>query len=77
MNINTDQNKQEETMPLCRPVDGRILGGVAAGFARYFAIDVVLVRIALVVLSLLGGAGIPLYLAAWLLAPSEGSDVVQ
>jgi phage shock protein PspC (stress-responsive transcriptional regulator) len=33
------------------------------------------VRIILVVLALFGGAGVPLYLAAWLLVPDEGSDV--
>jgi hypothetical protein len=27
------------------------------------------------VLSILGGAGLPLYLAAWALIPEEGSDV--
>jgi len=26
-------------------------------------------------LSILGGAGLPLYLAAWALIPEEGSDV--
>jgi len=33
------------------------------------------VRIAFAVLSILGGAGLPLYLAAWALIPEEGSDV--
>jgi phage shock protein PspC (stress-responsive transcriptional regulator) len=32
------------------------------------------VRIAFVVLSILGGAGFPLYLAAWAFIPEEGSD---
>ena len=60
---------------LRRAVDGRMLGGVAAGFATYFALDVAHVRIAFAVLSILGGAGLPLYLAAWALIPEEGSDV--
>ena len=38
-------------------------------------LDVTLVRIAIVALSFLGGAGVPLYFAAWLLIPEEGSDV--
>jgi phage shock protein PspC (stress-responsive transcriptional regulator) len=58
-----------------RSVDGRVLGGVAAGFATYFALDVAHVRIAFTVLAILGGAGLPLYLAAWALIPEEGSDV--
>jgi phage shock protein PspC (stress-responsive transcriptional regulator) len=51
-----------------------MLAGVAAGIADYLAIDVVIVRIAIVVLCLAGGAGVPLYLAAWLLIPDQGSD---
>lgn len=60
--------------PLRRLADGRILGGVAAGVADYFDVDVTIARIALVVLTFFGGAGIPLYLAGWLLIPEEGSD---
>jgi phage shock protein PspC (stress-responsive transcriptional regulator) len=74
--------------PLRRPVHGRMLAGVAAGLARYFGIDVTIVRIVLVVLAIFGVvgnslaiagiplylAGIPLYLAGWLLIPEEGSE---
>ncbi len=71
----TTQEKLEEPQLLRRSLDGRMLAGVAAGFAAYFDVDVTLVRIALVALTLLGGAGVPLYAAAWLLIPQEGSDV--
>ena len=60
---------------LHRAVDERMFGGVAAGLATYFAVEVTYVRIAFVVLSILGGAGLPLYLAAWALIPEEGSEV--
>jgi phage shock protein PspC (stress-responsive transcriptional regulator) len=73
MNIRANQS-QEQPRLLRRPSDGRILGGVAAGLAAYFALDVIHVRIILVALSFLGGAAVPLYLAAWLLIPEEGSD---
>jgi phage shock protein PspC (stress-responsive transcriptional regulator) len=73
MNIRTNQS-QEQPRLLRRPSGGRILGGVAAGLATYFALDVTHVRIILVTLSFLGGAAVPLYLAAWLLIPEEGSD---
>jgi phage shock protein PspC (stress-responsive transcriptional regulator) len=73
MNIRTNRSQQEPRL-LRRPSDGRILGGVAAGLAAYFALDVVHVRVILVALSFLGGAAVPLYLAAWLLIPEEGSD---
>ena len=59
---------------LRRPFQGRMLAGVAAGLARYFGVDVTIVRIAFVVLTIVGGAGIPLYLAGLLLIPDEGSD---
>ena len=51
-----------------------MLAGVAAGAARYFDVDVVVVRVGLVALTLLGGIGVPLYLAAWLLVPDEDAD---
>ena len=74
MNIRANQS-QEQPRLLRRPSDGRILGGVAAGLAAYFAVDVAHVRIILVALSFLAGAAIPLYLAAWVLIPAEGSGV--
>lgn len=52
----------------------RMLGGVAAGAADYLDVEPVVVRIALVVLALFGGLAVPLYAAAWLLIPEEGSD---
>ena len=60
---------------LHRAVDERMLGGVAAGLAAHFAVPVTYVRIAFAVLSILGGAGLPLYLAAWALIPEEDSEV--
>ena len=59
---------------LRRPYADRMVTGVAAGLARYFGVDVTLVRIAFVVLTIVGGAGIPLYLAGLLLIPDEGSN---
>lgn len=59
---------------LYRPVEDRMLGGVAAGIARYLGADVTIVRIVLAVLALVGGAGLPIYLAGWLLIPEEGAD---
>jgi phage shock protein PspC (stress-responsive transcriptional regulator) len=59
---------------LRRPVQGRVVAGVAAGLARYLGVDVMIVRVAFVVLTLFSGAGIPLYLAGLLLIPEEGSN---
>ncbi len=51
-----------------------MLAGVASGIARYLAVDVLPVRIALVTLIIVGGVGLPLYLACWLLIPDEGAS---
>ena len=59
---------------LRRPVQDRMVAGVAAGLARYLGVDVMIIRLAFVVLTIAGGAGIPLYLAGLLLIPADGSD---
>jgi phage shock protein PspC (stress-responsive transcriptional regulator) len=59
---------------LSRPIEDRMLAGVAAGIARYFGIDPTIVRIVFAVLAVIGGAGVPLYLAGWLLIPEEGAE---
>jgi len=46
---------------------------VASGVGSYLGVDVTLVRIAFVLITLVGGLGIPLYLASWLLIPDEFS----
>jgi phage shock protein PspC (stress-responsive transcriptional regulator) len=69
-----DTRPVPERTLLRRPYADRMLGGVAGGLARYFGVDTMIVRIAFVVLTLVGGAGIPLYLAGLLLIPDEGSD---
>ena len=57
---------------LVRPLQGRWLAGVAAGFADYFGLDVALVRAIFAVATALGLLGVLVYLAAWLLVPEEG-----
>jgi phage shock protein PspC (stress-responsive transcriptional regulator) len=51
-----------------------MLGGVAAGVARYLDIDVVIVRVAFAVLTVFGGSGVLIYLAAWLLIPADDEE---
>jgi phage shock protein C len=71
----SDVNDTQATRPraLCRPLQDRMLAGVASGFADYLDVDVTLVRIALAVLAVMGGVGVPLYVAGWLLIPEEGA----
>ncbi len=59
---------------LRRPVQDSVVAGVAAGLARYLGVDVMIIRLAFVVLTIVGGAGILLYLAGLLLIPEDGSD---
>ena len=61
-----------EARRLTRPRDGRWLGGVAAGLGAYFDLSPAIYRVAFVALSLAGGTGILLYIAAWLVIPEEG-----
>jgi len=65
---------EPERTALRRPIHDRMLTGVAIGLAEYFGVDMMIVRVAFVVLTVVGGAGIPLYLAGLLLIPEEGSD---
>lgn len=65
-------NTTTGTFPLTRSRHDRMLGGVAAGVAAYARVDVLVVRLAFAVLTILG-PGIPLYLAGWLLIPDERS----
>ena len=63
-----------EPRRLFRSRDNRVLGGVAGGVARYFAIDPIIVRIAFAALAVFGGVGVFLYLAALLFVPAEGAE---
>ncbi len=61
---------------LCRSSSDRVIAGVAGGIGTYFGIDAVIVRIAFIVLTFLGGAGPFLYLIGWLALPREESRSV-
>jgi phage shock protein C len=62
--------------PLRRSRSNRIIGGVVAGLARYFGIDVTLARVLYVVVSILSSAfpGVLVYVLFWLLTPEEDCD---
>jgi len=57
-----------------RTVD-RVIAGVAAGLGDYLNVDPLLVRAGFAGLMILGGAGLVLYVAAWLLIPAEGHPI--
>jgi phage shock protein PspC (stress-responsive transcriptional regulator) len=73
---NSTQSDTESHRPrtIRRPFHDRIITGTAAGIAAYLDLDPTIVRIAFVALIVLGGAGLPLYLAAFVLIPEQGAD---
>ena len=57
---------------ISRPREGRKIAGVCAGLARYFGIDVTLVRILVVALTLCPpSVGLIFYLICWIAMPKE------
>lgn len=71
----TEQLPPESPQPrrLLRAREGRVVGGVCAGLGRYFNVDPIIFRIGVIVLTLVGGAGLLAYIAALLLIPSDDS----
>jgi phage shock protein C len=56
--------------PFLRSGTDRMAGGVCGGFAEYTGIDATLWRVAAVLFTLTGGAGLLLYLLLWVVVPS-------
>lgn len=48
-----------------------VCGGVAAGFADYFNVDPVLVRLGFVLLALANGVGVLFYIICWVIMPTN------
>jgi phage shock protein PspC (stress-responsive transcriptional regulator) len=59
-----------------RSSDDKWIAGVCGGLGRYFDLNPAVFRLGLVVLTLLGGAGILIYLAALLVVPAEGKQSI-
>jgi phage shock protein C len=67
----TEPREPAARPPLRRSTSDKVIAGVAGGIARYLGVDPVVVRIALVALALSGGAGVLLYVGAWIAIPEE------
>ena len=73
------------TTPLTRPGRGRFLRarrerlvtGVAGGIGARLGVDPIVVRIAFVILTLAGGAGVLLYALGWLVSDEPPPDVAE
>jgi phage shock protein C len=57
------------------------IAGVCAGFARYMAVDVVLVRVIWLALAFCGAIGLIAYIIAWIIMPKDpvmaGAPAIQ
>lgn len=53
------------------------IGGVCGGLANYFDVDVVLIRVAFVLLLLFGGGGFLAYVILWIVIPTEPRDFTK
>ena len=56
---------------LFRSRQNRVIGGVAAGFAEYLNIDIILVRVIFVILAIINGVGLLLYIILWIVVPED------
>jgi phage shock protein PspC (stress-responsive transcriptional regulator) len=65
------QRLRDAPMAMRRSRSDRYFAGVCGGFAEYARIDPVVVRVLVAALAVTG-AGLVLYLAAWVLVPEEG-----
>ena len=59
---------------LARSRTDRLLGGVCGGLARATGLDPLVLRVAVVALTLAGGTGALLYVVAWLLLPGDDGE---
>lgn len=72
--MNTHIAHTPQVKRLERTSSGKIIAGVCGGLGRYFDLNPAVFRLGLIVLTLLGGAGVLVYLAAVLVIPQEGND---
>jgi phage shock protein C len=68
----TDTQNQNPTKRLVRTRDNQMIAGVCGGIARYLGVDPTLVRVAAVVLLVVGFPGALIgYLVAWAIMPQQ------
>jgi phage shock protein C len=59
----------DPTRKLYRSKTNRQLAGVCGGLAEHFNLDATLIRVLFVLLAVLGGSGLVLYVAMWIIIP--------
>lgn len=67
-----DAKRVTEPKRLMRDKQNGMIGGVCAGLAEYFALDVTLVRVAYVLISIFTAfAGVFVYIILWIVIPAK------
>jgi phage shock protein C len=61
----------DRSRKLYRSQTNRVLAGVCGGLADYFGVDTTIVRVLFIALAFIGGAGLPIYLAMWIVVPKQ------
>ena len=61
----------DPTRKLYRSKTNRQVAGVCGGLAEHFNVDATLIRVLFVVLAVLGGSGLLLHVAMWIIIPKE------
>ncbi|HZD67725.1 MAG TPA: PspC domain-containing protein [Actinomycetes bacterium] len=61
----------ERNRKLYRSQTDRKVAGVCGGLAGYLNLDATIIRVIFVALAVMGGSGIPIYLAMWIIVPPE------
>lgn len=67
---------QQPAEGIRRSRDDKVIAGVCGGLGRSFGIDPIWFRLAFVVLTVGGGAGVLLYILAWIIIPEQGENEV-
>jgi phage shock protein PspC (stress-responsive transcriptional regulator) len=68
---NVDSERLPDMNRLTRPRNGRWIAGVCAGLARRFNMSPATVRLLFILSCLLPGPQVLIYLALWIIMPSE------
>lgn len=73
-NSENRSTKDKSERRLFRDTENSMLGGVCAGFANYFNVDVVLIRVIFILLFFIGFA-VPLYILLWIVVPKAQNTI--
>ena len=60
---------------LYRSKKDKMIAGVCGGIAEYFDVDPTLIRLLTVLFVILGGAGVAVYVIAWIVIPKNPEEV--